>query len=172
MFREPIAALAGEEWPGNRAADLWRFASHALERHLERRLQFCASIEAAFLAGHWKEGWKWLRRNTNSRRRSSRLGWAAPLFAFLMTRKKRVWERSGKVLVKATFDGIACTGSLIKYGYPQHSLHVPKAIREEAGKRPGDDLDVVVWKDERVSGARSAGGTCADDEEGRAARVF
>jgi bifunctional DNA-binding transcriptional regulator/antitoxin component of YhaV-PrlF toxin-antitoxin module len=54
----------------------------------------------------------------------------------------------GKVPVKATFDGIAYTGSLIKYGYPQHSLHVPKAIREEAGKGPGDVLDVVVWKDD------------------------
>jgi DNA repair protein RecO (recombination protein O) len=39
MFREPIAALAGEEWPQNRVADLWRFASQALERHLERRLR-------------------------------------------------------------------------------------------------------------------------------------
>ena len=54
----------------------------------------------------------------------------------------------GKVPVKVTFDGIAYTGSLIKYGYPQHSLHVPKAIREEAGKRPGDVLDIVVWKDD------------------------
>ena len=58
----------------------------------------------------------------------------------------------GKVPVKATFDGIAYTGSLTKYGYPQHTLHVPKAIREQAGKVPGDTLDVVLWKDveERV----------------------
>ncbi len=39
MFREPIAALAEEEWPRNRAADLRRFATQALERHLERRLR-------------------------------------------------------------------------------------------------------------------------------------
>jgi len=39
VFREPIAALAAEEWPRNRAADLRRFASQALERHLERRLR-------------------------------------------------------------------------------------------------------------------------------------
>ena len=54
----------------------------------------------------------------------------------------------GKVPVKATFDGIAYTGSLTKYGYPQHSLHVPKAIREQAGKKAGDSIDVVLWKDE------------------------
>jgi bifunctional DNA-binding transcriptional regulator/antitoxin component of YhaV-PrlF toxin-antitoxin module len=54
----------------------------------------------------------------------------------------------GKVPVKATFDGIAYTGSLTKYGNPQHMLHVPKAIREEMGKGVGDVLDVVVWKDD------------------------
>ena len=54
----------------------------------------------------------------------------------------------GKVPVKATFDGIAYTGSLTKYGYPQHTLHVPKAIRDQAGKTPGDTLDVVLWKDQ------------------------
>jgi bifunctional DNA-binding transcriptional regulator/antitoxin component of YhaV-PrlF toxin-antitoxin module len=58
----------------------------------------------------------------------------------------------GKVPVKATFNGIAYTGSLIKYGAPQHMLHVPKAIREEMGKGVGDVVDIVVWKDkeERV----------------------
>jgi len=54
----------------------------------------------------------------------------------------------GKVPVKATFDGIRYTGSLIKYGNPQHMLHVPKAIREEARKGVGDVLEVVVWKDD------------------------
>lgn len=54
----------------------------------------------------------------------------------------------GKVPVKATFDGFPYTGSLTKYGYPQHTLHVPKAIRDQAGKGPGDTLDVVLWKDE------------------------
>ncbi|HEX5235200.1 MAG TPA: YdeI/OmpD-associated family protein [Silvibacterium sp.] len=53
----------------------------------------------------------------------------------------------GKIPVKASFDGIPYTGSLTKYGYPQHTLHVPKAIREQAGKKTGDTLDVVLWKD-------------------------
>ena len=42
------------------------------------------------------------------------------------------------------------TGSLIKYGNPQHMLGVLKAIRERTGKAPGDTIEVVVWKDEPV----------------------
>lgn len=54
----------------------------------------------------------------------------------------------GRVPIHATFDGVPYTGSLIKYGFPQHTLHLPKAIREQLGKTPGDTIDVVVWKDE------------------------
>lgn len=54
----------------------------------------------------------------------------------------------GKVPVHATFDGIPYTGSLIKYGFPQHTLGLLKAIREQLGKGPGDTVEVVVWKDE------------------------
>jgi DNA repair protein RecO (recombination protein O) len=39
IFREPIAVLAAEDWPRNRAADLRRFVLQGLERHLERRLR-------------------------------------------------------------------------------------------------------------------------------------
>ena len=56
----------------------------------------------------------------------------------------------GKVPVKATFDGVAYTGSLIKYGNPLHMLGLLKAIREQIGKGPGDTLEVVVWKDEEA----------------------
>lgn len=45
MFREPIAALAAEEWPRNRAADLRRFAIQGLERHLERRLRSAQALQ-------------------------------------------------------------------------------------------------------------------------------
>ena len=44
IFHSPIAALAAEEWPSNRAADLRRFAVQALERHLERRLHAAAAL--------------------------------------------------------------------------------------------------------------------------------
>ena len=56
----------------------------------------------------------------------------------------------GKVHVKATFNGLPYTGSLIKYGHPLHSLGMPKAIREQTGKSPGDTIEVVVWRDEEV----------------------
>jgi hypothetical protein len=56
----------------------------------------------------------------------------------------------GRVPVKATFDGVPYTGSLIKYGHPLHSLGMLIAIREQTGKGPGDTVDVVVWKDEEV----------------------
>jgi len=56
----------------------------------------------------------------------------------------------GKVPVKATFDGVPYTGSMIKYGAPQHMLPMLKAIREQIGKGPGDSVDVVIWKDEGV----------------------
>jgi hypothetical protein len=53
----------------------------------------------------------------------------------------------GKVPVKATFNGIPYTGSLIKYGQPQHMLGLLKAIREQIGKAPGDTIDVTIEKD-------------------------
>ncbi|MGA2571460.1 MAG: YdeI/OmpD-associated family protein [Terracidiphilus sp.] len=56
----------------------------------------------------------------------------------------------GKVGVKSTVAGIPYTGSLIKYGMPQHMLCVLKSIRDQTGKGPGDTIDVVVWKDEEV----------------------
>jgi hypothetical protein len=56
----------------------------------------------------------------------------------------------GKVPVKATFDDVPYTGSLMKYGHPLHMLGMLKAIREQTGKGPGDMVEVVVWKDEAV----------------------
>lgn len=44
IFRAPIAALAAEDWPRSRAADLRRFAMQALERHLERKLHSVAVL--------------------------------------------------------------------------------------------------------------------------------
>ena len=61
---------------------------------------------------------------------------------------EKEFATKGKVPIKATFNGVPYTGSLIKYGFPQHTLHFPKAIREQLGKVPGDIIDVVLWKDE------------------------
>ena len=54
----------------------------------------------------------------------------------------------GRVPVKATFDGVPYTGSMIKYGAPQHMLGILKNIREKIGKGPGDIVEVTVETDE------------------------
>ena len=56
----------------------------------------------------------------------------------------------GKVPVKATFNGVPDRGSLMKYGKPLHVLGMPKAIRKQIGKGPGDAIQVVVWKDDEI----------------------
>ena len=44
VFSLPITAFSAEEWPRSRAADLRRFATGALERHLERRLMSARAL--------------------------------------------------------------------------------------------------------------------------------
>ena len=53
----------------------------------------------------------------------------------------------GRVPVKATFDGVPYSGSMMKYGAPQHMLGILKSIREQIGKGPGDVVDVTIEKD-------------------------
>ena len=74
-------------------------------------------------------------------------GGAYVLFPFDTTKE---FGTKGKVAVKATFNAVPYTGSLVKYGNPLHMLGMPKAIREQIGKGPGDTIEVVVWKDEEV----------------------
>ena len=50
----------------------------------------------------------------------------------------------------ASFDGVPYTGSLVKYGYPQHILPLPKNVREQISKGPGDSVEVVVQRHESV----------------------
>ncbi|HEY5055001.1 MAG TPA: DNA repair protein RecO [Acidobacteriaceae bacterium] len=45
MFRATVGALAEEQWPKARAADLRRFAMELLERHLERRLRSAQALQ-------------------------------------------------------------------------------------------------------------------------------
>jgi hypothetical protein len=54
----------------------------------------------------------------------------------------------GRVPVKATFDGVPYSGSLVKYGSPQHMLGILKNVREQIGKGPGDVVEVTIEKDE------------------------
>jgi len=53
-----------------------------------------------------------------------------------------------RVPVKATIDGVAYTGSIVKCGDTSHMLGVLKAICTQIGKGPGDTVEVVLWKDE------------------------
>lgn len=54
----------------------------------------------------------------------------------------------GRVSVRATFDGVPYTGSLVRYGALQHMLPLLKAIRDQIGKQPGDTIEVTITKDE------------------------
>ena len=56
----------------------------------------------------------------------------------------------GQVRVKAAFDGVPYSGSLVKYGHPQHMMPILKDIREKIGKGPGDTVAVVIERDESV----------------------
>jgi bifunctional DNA-binding transcriptional regulator/antitoxin component of YhaV-PrlF toxin-antitoxin module len=60
-----------------------------------------------------------------------------------------VEARFGKkrVKVKATIDGVPYRGSLMRMGGPCHMLGVLKEIREQLGKRPGDQVCVVLEED-------------------------
>jgi len=53
----------------------------------------------------------------------------------------------GRVPVKATFDGVAYTGSMVKYGDPKHMLLILKSIRAQIGKAGGDEVEVTVQHD-------------------------
>jgi len=68
-------------------------------------------------------------------------------FVFFPYDVEEEFGTKGKVAVQATFNGVASTGSLMKYGYSQHMLGLPKGIRERLGKGLGDTIEVVVWKD-------------------------
>ena len=54
----------------------------------------------------------------------------------------------GRVPVKVTYDGVPYTGSMIKYGAPQHMLPILNAIRAQIGKGPGDTVEITLVKDE------------------------
>ena len=54
----------------------------------------------------------------------------------------------GKIPVRAKFDNVPYTGSLIKYGSPLHMLPILKEIRERIGKGPGDMVEVELRRDD------------------------
>jgi hypothetical protein len=56
----------------------------------------------------------------------------------------------GQVPVKAEFDRVPYTGTMVKYGHPRHMLPILKDIREKIGKGPGDTVNVVLERDNSV----------------------
>ncbi|MGB7265550.1 MAG: YdeI/OmpD-associated family protein [Terracidiphilus sp.] len=74
-------------------------------------------------------------------------GGACVLFPFDVEQE---FGTRGQIPVKVTFNNAPYTGTMVKYGRPQHMLPMLKAIREQIGKAPGDTIDVVVWKDEEI----------------------
>lgn len=64
------------------------------------------------------------------------------------TTPKGIRHQKAACPCRAAFDGNPYTGSLIKYGHPQHMLGLLKAIREQIGKQSGDTINVELWKDE------------------------
>jgi bifunctional DNA-binding transcriptional regulator/antitoxin component of YhaV-PrlF toxin-antitoxin module len=52
-----------------------------------------------------------------------------------------------RVKVRATIDGELYRGTLVRMGTPMHILLVLKEIRERIGKRPGDEVDVILEED-------------------------
>ncbi len=73
-------------------------------------------------------------------------GWGA--FVIFPHDTQAEFGTNGKVPVQTLFDGLAYTGSLMKWRTPYHFLAVPKAIREQLGKQPGDLIKVELWKDD------------------------
>lgn len=54
----------------------------------------------------------------------------------------------GRVKVVATFDGHEYRGSLVKMGSPCHWLGLTQAMRAAIGKNPGDQVHVVLRRDD------------------------
>src|SRR5271156_2044393 len=63
---------------------------------------------------------------------------------------EKEFATKGKVSVKAMVGGVPYTGSLMTCGGPHHMLAVVKAIREQTGKKPGDVIDIEVWRDDEA----------------------
>ena len=55
---------------------------------------------------------------------------------------------NGRVPVNSTIDGLPEKSTLMRMGMPHHILGVAKAIRDKLGKKPGDSVKIVLWKDD------------------------
>jgi len=72
-------------------------------------------------------------------------GWGG--FVFFPHDTQSEYGIKGRVPVKARFGGIPYTGSLMPRGEAFHLLAVPQAIMKQLNKKPGDLLQVELWRD-------------------------
>ena len=80
----------------------------------------------------------------NANIQPGRGGGAFVLFPYVVEKE---FGSKGRIPVHVTFDGVPDRGALMKYGFPEHILGVPKAIRTQIDKGPGDTIAVQLWKD-------------------------
>jgi hypothetical protein len=73
-------------------------------------------------------------------------GWGA--YVFFPHDTQAEFGIKGKVPVQALLGNLPYTGSLMPWRNQYHFLGVPKAIREQLGKQPGDLIQVELWKDD------------------------
>lgn len=50
----------------------------------------------------------------------------------------------GRLLVKATFDGVPYQGQVVKMGTPDYFIGITKQIRKAIGKTFGDQVEVTL----------------------------
>jgi hypothetical protein len=73
-------------------------------------------------------------------------GWGA--YVIFPHNVQKEFGSKGRIPVQSKLDGIPYTGSLMTCGTEYHLLAVPKAIREQLNKLPGDLIAVELWKDD------------------------
>jgi hypothetical protein len=84
-----------------------------------------------------------LYKFTAALQRSS--GWGA--YVIFPHNVRQEFGRKGRIPVQAKFEGLPYAGSLMSCGVEFHLLAVPKAIREQLHKQPGDLLRVELSED-------------------------
>ena len=65
-------------------------------------------------------------------------------FVFFPFDMLKSFGTTGKVIVQGTVDGVAYSGKLFKYGFPQHILGLLKSLRSQIGKNPGDTVRIIL----------------------------
>lgn len=63
---------------------------------------------------------------------------------------KKIYGK-GRLLVHATFDGVAYDGQVVRMGTPNYIIGIRKDIRAKIGKQAGDTVWVEIVEREKLS---------------------